>query len=250
VDLIPAVDLLDGIAVRLVQGDFGRRAASVADPAPVVAGWVRAGVRRLHLVDLAGARDGRPVHLELAARLAAVAHEAASEARVELGGGLRRLEEIEAAFDAGIDLAVLGTAAVEGGELLESAVARWPDRIAVSIDVRGERVAVAGWMRTATAGPVQLATELNQTGVAHLIVTDVQRDGTRRGPNRELLARIREAVPVARLVAAGGIATTGDLRQLAALGMDGAVVGLALLDGSLSIGDALVAAGQSAAGVA
>jgi phosphoribosylformimino-5-aminoimidazole carboxamide ribotide isomerase len=250
VDLIPAVDLLDGMAVRLVQGDFARRAATVADPAPIVAEWVRAGVRRLHLVDLAGARDGRPVHLELAARLSAAAHGAAPGVQVELGGGLRRLEEIEAAFDAGIDLAVLGTAAVEGRELLEAAVARWPDRIAVSIDVRGDQVAVAGWTRGAAADPVQLAREVGGAGLAHVIVTDVQRDGTRRGPNRELLARIRAAVPGTRLVAAGGIATTGDLRELAALRMDGAVVGLALIDGSLTIGDALVAAGQPVAGVA
>lgn len=248
-DLIPAVDLLDGIAVRLVQGDYARRAASVADPAPLVADWVRAGVRRLHLVDLEGARAGHPVHLDLAARLAAIAHEPGTGTRVELGGGLRRLEDIEALFDAGIDVAVLGTAAIESPELLEAAVARWPDRIAVSIDVRGERVALDGWTRSAAADPVQLAIELSGSGVAHLIVTDVQRDGTRRGPNRDLLARMRAALPGRRLVAAGGIGSTGDLRQLAALGVDGAVVGLALVDGSLGIADALAAANQ-AAGVA
>ncbi|MEP7082763.1 MAG: 1-(5-phosphoribosyl)-5-[(5-phosphoribosylamino)methylideneamino] imidazole-4-carboxamide isomerase [Chloroflexota bacterium] len=249
-DLIPAVDLLDGIAVRLVQGDFARRAASVADPAPVVAGWVGAGVRRLHIVDLGGARAGRPLHLELAARLAGIAHESAPDVRVELGGGLRRLEDVEAAFDAGIDVAVLGTAAIESPDLLESAVARWPGRIAISIDVRGESVALDGWTRSAAADPVQLAIELSGGGVAQLIVTDVRRDGTRRGPNRELLARVRAAVPAIRLVAAGGIGSADDLRQLAALGADGAVVGLALVDGSLSIADALVAAGQPVAGVA
>ena len=248
-DLIPAVDLLDGIAVRLVQGDFARRAASRDDPAPLVAEWVGAGVRRLHLVDLAGARDGRPVHLELAARLVAVAHRAAAEVRVELGGGLRRLADIGAAFGTGIDTAVLGTAAIEDRDMLAAAVARWPERVAVSIDVRGDQVAVSGWTRAAPADPIQLARELADAGVAHLIVTDVQRDGTRRGPNRELLARIREAVSRTRLVAAGGIATTADLRDLAALGVDGAVVGLALMDGSLDVADAL-AATQPVTGVA
>lgn len=249
-DLIPAVDLLDGIAVRLVQGDFARRAASVADPAPVVADWIRAGVRRLHLVDLGGARAGRPMHLELAGRLAGVAHRAAPDARVELGGGLRRIEEIEAAFDAGIDVAVLGTAALETPDVVTEGVARWPGRIAVSIDVRGDRVAVHGWTRSEPVDPVQLATDLSGSGVTHLIVTDVRRDGTRQGPNRALLARMRAAVPATRLVAAGGIAGTDDLRRLAALGVDGAVVGLALIDGSLSIADALAAAGHSTAGVA
>lgn len=248
-DLIPAVDLLDGVAVRLVQGDFARRAASITDPAPLVAEWVRAGVRRLHLVDLAGARDGRPVHLALAARLAAVAHVAASNTLVEHGGGLRRMGDIEAALEAGIDIAVLGTAAIEDRGMLRAAVARWPERVVISIDVRGDQVAMSGWTRGAEADPVQLASELTGAGIAHLIVTDVQRDGTRRGPNRQLLARIREALPGTWLVAAGGIATTGDLRALAALGLDGAVVGLALIDGSLAIADALTAAGASAAGV-
>src|SRR5687768_7045353 len=113
VDLIPAIDMLDGIAVRLVQGDYGRRAASVTDPAPLVRDWLRAGVRWLHLVDLEGARTGRLAHLDLARSLVSAAREAASDSRLELGGGLRRVSDVEAAFDAGIDVAVLGTAAIE-----------------------------------------------------------------------------------------------------------------------------------------
>jgi len=246
-DLIPAVDLLDGIAVRLVQGDYARRAASVSDPVPVVRGWIDAGVRWLHIVDLGGARAGRPMHLELAGRLAATARQASADVRVELGGGLRRAEEIEAVFGAGIDVAVLGTAAVEDPELLAACAARWPGRIAVSIDVRDDGVAVEGWTRSAEADPIRIATEVAGAGAAHLIVTDVRRDGTCHGPNRELLARMRRAVPDTRLVAAGGIGSAEDLRQLAALGIDGAVVGLALIDGSLSIRDALSAAGAPAA---
>jgi len=250
VDLIPAIDLLDGDAVRLVQGDHDRRAASVPDPFGVVGDWVRAGVRWLHFVDLGGARAGRPEHLELAARLAAHAREARPDVRVELGGGLRRLDDIAAALAADIDVAILGTAAVEHPDLLAASVRRWPGRIAVSIDVRGDRVAVDGWARTAENDPVRLAMAMASAGAAHLIVTDVQRDGTRRGPNQRLLARMRDAVPGTRLVAAGGIGTTADLRQLAALGLDGAVVGLALVDGSLSIADGVDAAGERAPGVA
>ncbi|MGH2446400.1 MAG: HisA/HisF-related TIM barrel protein, partial [Candidatus Limnocylindria bacterium] len=246
VELIPAVDLLDGIAVRLVQGDYARRAASVPDPAPVVRGWVEAGVRWLHLVDLGGARAGRPLNLELAGRLAVAALEVATDVRVELGGGLRGVGEIEAAFEAGIDVAVLGTGAIEDPGLLAMSVARWPGRIAVSIDVRGERVAIEGWTRSIETDPVALAAELAGAAAAHIVVTDVGRDGTRRGPNRELLARMRQAMPATRLVAAGGIGSANDLRQLAALGMNGAIVGLALIDGSLSIADALAAAAAPA----
>ncbi len=249
-DLIPAIDLLDGIAVRLVQGDYGRPAASVSDPAPVVADWVRAGVRWLHVVDLGGARAGRPVHLELAGSLASTAHEAAPEVRVELGGGLRLIEDVEATLDAGLDVAVLGTAAIENSHVLAASVARWPGRIAVSIDVRGDRVAVDGWTRSSAIDPLRLATEVAKAGIAHLVVTDVQRDGTRTGPNLDLLVQMRRALPATRLVAAGGIGSAADLRHLATLGIDGAVVGLALVDGSLSIGEALGAAGERAAGVA
>lgn len=245
-DLIPAIDLLDGTAVRLVQGDYERRAASVDDPGSTVTGWVRAGVRWLHLVDLAGARAGRPQHLELASALAASARAADPDVRVELGGGLRTIPDVEAALDAGMDVAILGTAAVEDPHLLAACVARWPGRIAVSIDVRGEQLAIAGWTRSSVANAIDFAVDVVGAGAGHLIVTDVERDGTRSGPNRALLTGMREAVPDARLVAAGGIATADDLRGLAAIGVDGAVVGLALIDGSLPIDDALDAAAGTA----
>lgn len=241
-DLIPAIDLLDGMAVRLVQGDFARRAASVADPATLVARWVEAGVRWLHLVDLGGARAGRPEHLELASSLAAAARATDSDVRVQLGGGLRRAADVEAALGSGIDVAILGTAAVEDPDLLVASAARWPGRIAVSIDVRGDRLAIAGWTRSSGGDAARLAAEVVAAGAGGVIVTDVERDGTRRGPNEALLDRVRAAIPRARLVAAGGIGTADDLRRLAALGVDGAVVGLALVDGSLAIEDALDAA--------
>jgi phosphoribosylformimino-5-aminoimidazole carboxamide ribotide isomerase len=247
VDLIPAIDLLDGIAVRLVQGDYGRPAASLSDPVPLVRDWIRNGVRWLHLVDLGGARAGHPIHLELARSLASSAREAEADVRVELGGGLRRPSDVERAFDAGMDVAILGTAAIENRALLTECASRWPGRIAVSIDVRGDAVALDGWTRGHPLDPLALATELAEAGAAHVIVTDVERDGTRRGPNRELLSRMRDALRGVRLVAAGGIGRVEDLRALESLGIDGAVVGLALLDGSLSIADALLASIAGAA---
>lgn len=249
-DLIPAVDLLDGLAVRLVQGDYQRRAAEGRDPLPLIRSWVAGGVRWLHLVDLEGARSGQPVHLELAARLAAAAREANPDARVELGGGMRTAEQVEAALEAGIDVAVLGTAAIEDPRLLGECAARWPGRIAASLDLRDERPALDGWLRTADGGDAtRLATRLAAAGAAHLIVTDVARDGTKRGANLTLLARMRDALPSTRLIAAGGIGTADDLRHLAAIGVDGAVVGLALLDGSLSIEAAQTAASGSPAAI-
>jgi phosphoribosylformimino-5-aminoimidazole carboxamide ribotide isomerase len=240
VDLIPAIDLLGGEAVRLVQGDYDRRAAHVADPASVLRAWVATGVRHLHLVDLDGARSGRPVNLAVAARLASAAREAGA-VRVELGGGLRRSEDVEAAFEAGIDLAILGTAAVENPDLLAQAVARWPGRIAASVDVREASIALDGWTRTSDADAISLAQRLAEAGASQVIVTDTRRDGTGAGPNLELLDRMRAAVPDVRLVAAGGIGSADALRTLATRGIDGAIVGLALVDGSLSVADALEA---------
>lgn len=237
-DLIPAIDLLGGEAVRLVQGDYDRRAAHVADPASVVRSWVAAGVRHLHLVDLDGARAGRPANLASAARIASAAREV-GDVTVELGGGLRRLEDVAAALDAGVDLAILGTAAIEDPALLPDAVARWPGRIAASVDVRGEAIALDGWTRSADADAVELARRLADAGASQLIVTDTRRDGTGAGPNLELLGRMRAALPNARLVAAGGIASADALRALAAAGIDGAIVGLALVDGSLDVQAAL-----------
>ncbi len=237
-DLIPAIDLLGGEAVRLVQGDYARRAAHVADPASVVRAWVVAGVRHLHLVDLDGARSGQPANLAVAARLASTAR-ASGEVTVELGGGLRRLEDVAAALDAGVDLAILGTAAAEDPALLPDAVARWPGRIAASVDVRGESIALDGWTRTADGDAVELARLLADAGAGQLVVTDTRRDGTGAGPNLDLLGRMRAALPDVRLVAAGGIARAEALRALAAAGIDGAIVGLALVDGSLSVEDAL-----------
>jgi phosphoribosylformimino-5-aminoimidazole carboxamide ribotide isomerase len=249
-DLIPAIDMLDGGAVRLVRGDYERRAASVSDPAELVAAWVRAGVRWLHLVDLEGARAGRPAHLELARELVASARGVDPEVRIELGGGLRSTDDVAAAFEAGIDVAILGTAAVEDPGLVAACVARWPGRIAVSIDARGGRVAVDGWTRTAGDDPLKLASAMAGAGIAHLIVTAVERDGTRGGPDLEVMRAMRGAVPGTRLVAAGGIGTAEDLRQLADLGVDGTVVGLALVDGSLDIGEALEAAARPGVGAA
>jgi phosphoribosylformimino-5-aminoimidazole carboxamide ribotide isomerase len=240
VDLIGAIDLLDGGAVRLVQGDYARVATSVADPEATARGWIGAGMRHLHLVDLDGAMAGRPVNLERATAIAGAARSATPEpVSIELGGGLREMADVEAAIASGADLAILGTAAIADPTFLADASDRWPGRVAVSIDVRGDRVAVDGWTRDVAADTVGLARGFLATGAVQLIVTDTTRDGTGGGPNLSLLAELRAALPGARLVAAGGISSAIDLRSLADIGVDGAIVGLALVDGSLPVDVAL-----------
>ena len=239
-ELICAIDLLDGGAVRLVQGDYGRRIEADADPSELARRFVGAGCRRLHLVDLAGARAGRPMQLDLVGRIVDAARGVSRDVVVEAGGGLRGDDDVDALLERA-DEALLGTAAIDDPAFLRACAGRHPGRIAVSLDLRDGRPALDGWLRTVEGDAVALARRLLDDGASRLIVTDTARDGTEAGPNLELLATLRAALPGATLVAAGGIGSLDDLRALDALGCDGAVVGLALLTGALDPAEALAA---------
>jgi phosphoribosylformimino-5-aminoimidazole carboxamide ribotide isomerase len=172
-ELIPAIDMLGGSAVRLVEGDYERSIGATASAVELAVGWARAGIRRLHVVDLDGARAGRPVQFALAARVARSVRAAASEpVTIELGGGLRTTEDIGAAIASGIDLAILGTAAIESPSLVAEAVARWPGRIGASLDLRDSRPTLDGWTRTIDADPIEVARRLLSDGAERLILTD------------------------------------------------------------------------------
>jgi phosphoribosylformimino-5-aminoimidazole carboxamide ribotide isomerase len=240
VELICAIDLLDGGAVRLVQGDYDRRVDATAGPTELARRFVAAGCRRLHVVDLAGARAGRPVQLALVGEVVTAARAERSDVRVEAGGGLRIGADVDAML-AVADEALLGTAAIERPRFLRGCAERNPGRIAVSLDLRDGRPALDGWVRTNASDATDVARRLVDDGAARLIVTDTARDGTLTGPNLPLLAELRAAVPDALLVAAGGIGSLDDLRALATIGCDGAVVGLALLSGAIDPAEALAA---------
>ncbi|MEO7294678.1 MAG: HisA/HisF-related TIM barrel protein [Candidatus Limnocylindria bacterium] len=231
-ELICAIDLLDGGAVRLVQGDYERRIGADAKPVDLARRFVAAGCGRLHVVDLAGARAGRPTQLALIGEIVAAARSEGPEVVVEAGGGLRCAADVDDLLERA-DEALLGTAAIEDGAFLRACVGAHPGRIAVSLDLRDGQPALDGWLRTGEADAVGLARRLLEDGASRLIVTDTARDGTLAGPNLELLARLRAAVPDAVLVAAGGIGSISDLRAVADAGCDGAVVGLALLTGAI-----------------
>ena len=239
-ELICAIDLLDGGAVRLVQGDYARRIEADATAVSLARRFVAAGCRRLHIVDLAGARSGRPTQLDLIGRLADEARALSPDVRIEAGGGLRTDADVNAVL-AIADEAVLGTAAIETGGFLRACVERHPGRVFASLDLRDGRPAFDGWLRSGSADALDLARWLVEEGAARLIVTDTRRDGTLTGPNLELLGAMRHALPKAFLVAAGGIGSLDDLRALDALGCDGAVVGLALLTGAVDPAEAVAA---------
>ncbi len=239
-ELICAIDLLDGGALRLVQGDYQRRIPAGAGAPALASRFVAAGCRRIHVVDLAGARAGRPMQLPLIAEVADAARAADPGATVELGGGLRTEDDVAAALEV-VDDALLGTAAIERPGFLAACARRYPGRIAVSLDLRGGRAALDGWLREGGAEPMEIAARLLEEGASRLVVTETSRDGTLAGPDLEGLAMLRAAFPAATLVAAGGVGSLDDLRALDAIGIDGAVVGLALLTGAVDAAEAVAA---------
>jgi phosphoribosylformimino-5-aminoimidazole carboxamide ribotide isomerase len=243
-ELIAAIDLLAGRARRLEQGDYERPLPQVADPLELATVFVAAGVRRLHVIDLDGARAGRPVNHDFLAEICRLASGAG--VRVEAGGGLRDISAVEVMFDSGVDEVLLGSAAIRDPAFLAACHERRPGRVGAAVDVRAGQAQLDGWSAASDTDPLDLVARLLDAGASRLVVTDVARDGTARGPNLELMAEVRVRFPAAVLIAAGGVATTLDLAALAGLRLDGAVVGRALLDGTLDIGEAIAACAEGA----
>ena len=236
-EVIPAVDVLDGRAVRLERGRRDRITVDAGDPVELARRWAAEGALRLHLVDLDGAFSGRGDR-SLLARVASVG------LSVQVGGGLRTLAAAEAALEDGADRVIIGTAALDRS-LLPAAAARFGKSLVVAVDVRDGRVAVEGWRRTASLAPLELARQCAETGVARLLVTSTARDGTLAGPDLELLEAIAGSGPP--ILAAGGIGTTDDVVAVRDVGCEGAVVGSALLRGRFRLREAQAAVGANPA---
>ena len=246
--LYPAIDIRDGRAVRLVQGDYDRETAFDADPLDAARRWVDQGAEALHVVDLDGAREGAPVNLEQVLRICAVV-----SVPVQLGGGLREAGDVSAAFEAGAERVVLGTAALSDPALLEALVEEHGERIAVAADVRGDRVAIEGWERESAIGAAALIGDLVERGVRRFVYTPVDVDGTLAGPDTEGVRAVAAAAADhgAELIYSGGI---GDLEHLRALAdaqlpaLSGVIVGRALYERRFTVAEgraALRVAGPS-----
>jgi phosphoribosylformimino-5-aminoimidazole carboxamide ribotide isomerase len=230
--VIPAIDLMDGKVVRLEKGDFARRKVYSEDPAAVARSFGAAGAERIHVVDLDGARAGRPVNL------AAVRAIAEAGVPLELGGGLRTLADVEAALAAGAAWVVLGSAAVERLELVREACARFPGRVVCGIDARGGEVAIAGWEQGTGMTAVEVARRVRDAGVRLVEYTDVARDGMFTGVDAEGAARLARDAEV-DVVASGGVASLDDVRACRAAGVWGVIVGKALYERRIELADAL-----------
>lgn len=236
--IIPAIDLKDGKCVRLFQGEMDQETVYFEEPVAAAKHWLAEGASFLHIVDLNGAVEGRPVHTQEVAAISAQ-----PGLRVELGGGLRSVAAVEAALALGVDRVVIGTAAYDNAEFLRTLCQKFPAKIVVGIDARQGKVAINGWKETTAMDAVALAQRCAQDGAARIIYTDISRDGAGSGVNLDETLKIARAVSIP-IIASGGVATLDDIRRLLPLekaGVEGVIVGRALYNGAFRLRDAVAA---------
>jgi phosphoribosylformimino-5-aminoimidazole carboxamide ribotide isomerase len=234
--LIPAIDLKDGACVRLRQGEMDDSTVYSEDPAATARRWLDAGAHRLHIVDLNGAFAGKPVN---DAAIRAITAEA-GEVPVQLGGGIRDLETIEAHLNAGISYVILGTAAVRNPGFVRQAATEFPGHVMVGLDARDGKVAVEGWSKMTGHDVTDLAAKFEDYGVEAIVYTDIGRDGMLSGPNVEATGALARALRIP-VIASGGIHTLDDIRALKAIeadGVSGAITGRAIYEGTLDFAEA------------
>ena len=225
---IPAIDLLDGQAVRLFQGDY-EKGEAVVEVDSILKRLNNAKAQLLHVVDLNGAKCGQRVNESLIAKIVQKA-----EMPVEVGGGIRTMEAIEAYLNCGVKRVILGTAALEDETFLKAALARYGDQIAVGVDCKDGFVCVRGWLSESQVNYIEFAKHLEALGVLTLIVTDIKTDGTLQGPNLTMLKALRSQVSL-QIIASGGIRDLQNLRDLKAIGMDGAIMGKAIYANTIDL---------------
>ena len=234
--LFPAIDLKDGACVRLVRGDMAQSTTFNEDPAAQALDFERAGFEWLHIVDLNGAFEGRPVN---AGAVASVIETVAMP--VQLGGGIRDMATIERWLEVGVRRVILGTVALKNPALVREACARFPDRIVVGIDARGGRVAVEGWAQTSEVRALELALRFEDAGVAAIVYTDIDRDGAMQGLNVDATVDLAFALTTP-VIASGGVRGMADLVELKKherAGIEGVISGRAIYDGRLDAAEAL-----------
>lgn len=231
--ILPAIDIKDGQCVRLYQGDYAQITTYDMDPLKVAQRWQNCGASWLHVIDLDGAATGQPVNVEAIKKI-----RANTSLHIELGGGMRALGDISNMLELGMDRIILGTVVLTDRSLLMEAVTRWREQIAVGLDARQGSVAISGWRETSQVRATLLASELCFDGVQRFIYTDIARDGALKGPNIQELEEIQREISCS-LIASGGISSIDDLRALASIGIEGAIVGKALYTRNIDLADAI-----------
>ena len=231
--IFPAIDLYDKKAVRLFKGDYNQMTVYSENPLEVAKGVKAAGAEYIHMVDLEGAKDGTTANFDI---VASVAKE--SGLKVEIGGGIRNEETVKKYIDAGVMRVILGTAALNDRQFLESVCKKYGDKIAVGADLKDGQVAVKGWLETSNVSGMDFLAEMESLGVKTVICTDISRDGAMRGTNRELYKELSEKFSM-DIVASGGVSTIEDIKALREMNLYGAIVGKAIYTGDIDLREAI-----------
>jgi phosphoribosylformimino-5-aminoimidazole carboxamide ribotide isomerase len=236
----PAIDLRGGKCVRLRQGDYQQETIFAEEPSAIARKFRDDGAQHLHIVDLEGAREGLPVNLPSVQEILA-----AVDMECELGGGIRDEQSVRELLDFGLSRLVIGTSAITDPEWFRNMCRQYPFRLVLGIDARDGMAATDGWLNTSKVSAIELAGQFASEPLAAIIYTDIATDGMMRGPNVEAMAQMQAAVETP-VIASGGVTTADDVSRLAKAGLAGCIIGRALYEGTLTLGDALRVAGEAA----
>ena len=234
--IFPAIDLVQGKAVRLYKGDYAQMTVYSDDPPALARDFYNAGAKCLHLVDLEGAKTGETPNLDTVRAI-----REAAPLFIELGGGVRSMAVVETYLDAGIDRVILGTAAVTDPDFLRAAVEKHGEKIAVGVDIKDGRVAIRGWLEKSERDAFAFCREMQESGVGTLICTDISKDGAMQGTNRALYGELSKNLRL-NITASGGVSAIEDVKALRALELYGAIIGKAYYTGAIDLREALEAA--------
>ena len=234
--IIPAIDLRDGKCVRLIQGEYHRQITYHNDPIEQARRFSAAGAEWLHIVDLDGAKVGRPVNTQTVSAIAAL-----GLLKIEVGGGLRDESSIEQLLETGVERVIIGTKAVSDFEWFGRAAEKFSGRLVLGLDARGSKVATHGWTQDSPRGLLEFAAEAAKLPLAAIIYTDIAKDGMMAGPNFERTKALVDAIELP-IVASGGVREVSDVTELAQLSVEAAIIGRALYEGTLELSDAIEAA--------
>ena len=236
--IFPAIDLIDGCAVRLFKGGYSQKTAYSNSPADVAKSFAAAGAEYIHIVDLDGARDGSNANIEVVRNIVKE-----SGLKAEIGGGIRSVDAIEKYLDLGVMRVILGTAAVTDSEFLKKAVSTYGERVAVGVDIKDGKVAIKGWTQVSELTCFDFCRQLEELGVKTVICTDISKDGVMSGTNIELYKELSSRFKM-DIVASGGVSNLDNVRTLTNMNMYGAILGKALYTGSIDLSEAIKIAAE------
>ena len=234
-EILPAIDIRGGKCVRLFQGDYNKETVYSDSPVDVARQWVGLGAKRIHVVDLDGAKDGAPTNMAIAGQIAA-----AARVPVQLGGGIRTLTDARQAILRGIDRVIIGTAALEGTLVEELCASIGPDRVVVGVDAKDGYVAVRGWTEGSDTRAADLVKRIEDMGARRFVYTDISRDGTLTEPNFASIEELLGATKL-KMIVAGGVSSVEHIVRLAEIGVEAAIVGKAMYTGDIDLPTALEA---------